>query len=165
MAYYITKRKSATGLKFQEVQKKMDVAFDAQVKLSEEYGFKSWRGASWPICGGFSAVELGLAADTKVWRNVNGEPTEWMPRRTSKAGKEIDAKFKAMPTVSRQELNDCIGWKAPIGWHIGFAARNKIFFGFTTEDKWTLTIPDDCEEVTRTKYRKLFKMEGDKNEG
>ena len=78
--YFITKKDSETGKKFQKIAEKLEVCFENQKALAEKYGFTSWRGEYWVAAGGISSVIFpkGTTVDTKVWKEVrNGE---YMPR-------------------------------------------------------------------------------------
>ena len=158
--YFITKKESETGKKFQKIAEKLEVCFENQKALAEKYGFTSWRGEYWVAAGGISSVIFpqGTTVDTKVWKEVrNGE---YMPRLNIKQGKSIQYDFDQAVTISKKELNACIGWKEGFSEHIGFSKANNEYFGFIIEEDWTdVPIPSDCTEITTSKYRELFKKE------
>lgn len=158
--YFITKKESETGKKFQKIAEKLEVCFENQKALAEKYGFTSWRGEYWVAAGGISSVIFpkGTTVDTKVWKEVrNGE---YMPRLNIKQGKSIQADFDQAVTINKKELNACIGWKEGFSEHIGFSKANNEYFGFIIEEDWTdVPIPADCTEITTSKYRELFKKE------
>ncbi len=81
-----------------------------------------------------------------------------MPKLNSKVGKEIKKRFKEMPVISIDELNQCIGFNGAPFKTIGFAQKNKEYFGFIIDKDWKIKVPKDCEEVTETKYNSLFKI-------
>ena len=158
MMYFITKRTSKTGKKFQKIANKLDVCFENQKALAEKYGFTSWRGAYWVVAGGISSVMFpkGTTIDIKVWKEV--KKGEYMPRLNTKQGKAIQADFDQAVTLSKAELNACIGWEEGFSKSIGFDSSNDKYFGFTLDDDWDdITISADCSEITKTKYRELFK--------
>ena len=157
--YFITEKNSETGKKFQKIMDKLDVCRKDQKALADKYGFTSWRRAYWKAAGGISSVIFpkGATIDTKVWKQIKGKD-EYMPRLNIKQGKAIQADFDQAVTISKAELNACIGWKEGFSKHIGFCKTNNEYFGFTIEEDWTdIVIPSDCTEVTATKYREFFK--------
>lgn len=156
--YYITKKTSDTGKKFAEVNNKMIEAFNSRKEFCVKHDIKTFRGDLWAVEGGLSAIifEDNITIDPKIWKNVNSSKNEWMPRLNTKAGKEFQKKIDLLPTVSRSELNSCINWDGRWS-HIGFQTTNSEYYGFTTNEKWDLTIPEDCEEVTSKRYKELFK--------
>ena len=159
--YFITKKTSVTGKKFQIIADKMNVVQDAQKALAKEMGFKAWRKGYWCFCGGFSSIIFEKAPDEKLWKKVNGN--EWMPRLNSKAGKELEAKLDACPKIKGNEINECIGFKDGFPFKtIGFAMRSKTHFGFVVGENWDVKIPKDCKEVTITKYNSIFKIKTQK---
>lgn len=157
---FITPRDSATGKKFAEIVKKAKQATDAQKAFAKQYKISEWRQAYWSVWGGISAVAFkkGVKVDTTIWRNVNGSKDEWMPRKNTRMGKFIMAEIDALPIVRNNDLSACIGYKNMFN-QIGFNASNKKYFGFSVLEKWKVKIPNDCEEVTTTKYNLLFKEE------
>ena len=156
--YFITKRTSKTGKKFQKIFDRFNICFDSQEALAKKYGFTSWRGGYWVVAGGISSVIFpeDTTVDTKVWKEVrNGE---YMPKLNIKQGKAIQADFDQAITVTKAELNACIGWDEGFSKSIGFDGDNDKYFGFTIDDDWTdIIIPNDCTEITATKYREFFK--------
>lgn len=156
--YFITEKNSETGKNFQKIADKLDVCFENQKALAKKYGFTSWRGAYWVVAGGISSVIFpkGTTIDIKVWKEV--KKGEYMPRLNTKQGKAIQADLEQAITISKAELNACIGWDEGFSKHIGFCKANNEYFGFTIDDDWTdIIIPNDCTEITATKYRELFK--------
>lgn len=153
--YYITKRDSETGKKFQEVEKNSELAFEAQKKMAEKYGFDSWRRSFHVVFGGISSCIFKEAPDPKIWKKVNGN--EFFPKYSSKVGALIAQEFSELPKVHVDTLNKCIGWEGQNFSHIGFSSSNKEYFGFTTNEKWDIAIPEDCEEITYKRYKELFK--------
>ena len=157
--YFITPKDSKTGKKFQQIADKLDVCFENQKALAKKYAFTSWRGDRWVVAGGISSVIFpkGATIDTKVWKQIKGKD-EYMPRLNIKQGKAIQADFDQAITVTKAELNACIGWDEGFSQSIGFNSSNDKYFGFIIDDDWTdIIIPNDCTEITATKYRELFK--------
>jgi hypothetical protein len=156
---FITKKDSETGKKFQVIADKLKEARNAQKQLVEELGFKAWRAGYWLVRSGFSALCSPITKpDPTIWKNVNGSKNEFMPRANRKAGKEIIKKFDAMPVVSSDDLNQCIGFNGAPFSTIGFAfKKNGEYFGFSVKEDWNVQIPEDCLEVTVSHYNDLFK--------
>jgi hypothetical protein len=156
--YFITERNTSTGLKFQALEHRINVATTAQKDFGNKYNFKIYRPSHISVWGGISACVFENAPDEKIWKKVNNSEDEWMPRLNVKAGKEIQKEIDNLPLVSMEELNECIGFDSE-DWtfmtHIGFA-YNDEYFGFSINDKWNIIVPEDCEEVTLTKYKNLF---------
>ena len=153
--YYITKKDSETGKKFQEIAKKRDIAHNEASALAEKYNIKQWRGAYWQVFGGMSSCIFEEKPDTKLWGKgaVDGE---YFPKQNSKAGKAIYKEIDDLTCVERHELNACIGFEGGLS-TIGFSDRNKEYFGFEFDEEWKLEMPKDCEEVLTTRYNELFK--------
>lgn len=153
--YFITKRTSETGKKFQVIEEKVDRIHKQQIALSNEFGFEQWRGHSLYVFGGFSSLIFLEKPDPKIYKLVL-HPNEYMPKRNSKKGKEIDAKLNVGEVVNRKEMNDCVGLNSSFTKCIGYALNNPEYFGFTVKEEWDFTPPADCEEVTSTRYKELF---------
>ena len=154
--YFITKKDSETGKKFQKIVDKFDICFEKQKELAEKYGFTSWRGERWVVAGGISSVVFpkGTTIDAKLWKQVKGKD-EYMPRMNTKQGKAVQADFDLAVTVSKSELNACIGWDEEFS-NIGFDGNDK-YFGFCVSEDCGVIIPKDCEEITTTAYWELFR--------
>jgi hypothetical protein len=153
--FYKTEKSSDTGKKFAEILIKSDLVFEAQKSMCEKYGFKEYRPAYWCVWGGFSSCIFKNPPNIKLWKNVHGEKNEWMPRLTSKEGKQIQAEFSAMPKVQSHELNMCIGFNGAPFKTIGFTHCD-THFGFTVGESWKVKIPEDCTEITKSEYDRLF---------
>lgn len=151
--YYITKKVSETGKKFQAVLALKDKAEQAQKALSEKYGFTQYRPCRFTVWGGFSSCVFKIKPEGKVWKAITLE--EYMPDNRTKIGKGIQAEFDAMPSVSNEELNSVIGFDSFFS-TIGCQWNNGEYFGFSIFEKWGITMPDDCEEVTTKRYKELF---------
>ncbi len=155
--YFITEKESETGKKFQEVLKKKDRAFEERVEFCNKYGFSQFRKAYWSAWGGISScINFDEKVNTKLWKTADHRG-EYMPKLNSKEGKAIDKEIQELTVVSRKELNSCIGFTSAIQHSIGFSAGSDKYFGFSVGEKWKVTPPEDCEEVTTTKYNSIFK--------
>ena len=153
--YFITKRTSETGNKFQKIEEKIDRIHKEQIALADELGFEQWRGHGLYVFGGFSSLVFTEKPDMKIYKLVL-HPNEYMPKRNSKKGKEIDAKLNAGEVVTRKDLNDCVGLNSSFSKCIGLDIHNSEHFGFQVKEEWDFTPPADCEEVTSARYHEIF---------
>lgn len=159
--YFITKKESETGKKFQKIIDKLDICHKDQEALAEKYGFTSFRRAHWEAAGGISSVIFHKCAtvDAKLWKLVNNK-NEYKPRLNTKEGKAVQADFDQATVITKGELNACIGWGEDFINCIGLDWNNDKYFCFKIEEDWTdVPIPSDCTEITTSKYRELFKKE------
>lgn len=155
--YFITKKTSETGKKFQKISEQRKVAFNAQKELANKYGFNTWRSAYWVVFGGMSSCfNFKETPNPKIW-GKGSQNGEYYPKKNSKEGKAIWQEIQDLPNVGIDELNMCIGFDGAPFKTIGYAENNKEYFGFIVDEKWKVKIPKDCEEVTTSKYNGLFK--------
>lgn len=152
--YFITKKDSETGKKFQEIDRRRTECYEGQKAMADEYGFDKWRYGWHVVFGGISACVFNEAPDEKLWKRVKGT-NEWFPRLNVIAGIAIAKRFETLPTVSRFELNMCIGFEDDLN-RIGFAFSNEEYVGIEVDEEWEIKMPKDCKEVTVTKYRSIF---------
>jgi hypothetical protein len=154
--YYITEKSSVTGRKFQALRRKLNAALQAQKVFARKYGFHEWRGATWCCGGGLSSCgKFDTVPDPKIW-GKGTEQGEYYPKASSLAGKAILEEMKQLPRVKFTDVNACIGFDGGIGDQIGFNATNKRFIGIILREEWVIKMPEDCTEVTRTRYLELF---------
>lgn len=156
---FITKKSSETGKKFAEIVERRNACFAAQKKIIDELGATKWRQAYWIAWGGISSIIFPDKnnVNKRIWKNINKSSDEWMPRLNNADGKAIMEKIKSLPTVSVNDLNQCIGFDGAPFKTIGFSSNNKDYFGFLAGEDWGIKIPKDCKEVTVTEYNQLFK--------
>lgn len=162
--YFITKKESETGKKFQKIMDKLKVCLEDQEALAEKYGFTSFRRVRWEVAGGITSVTFHKCAivDVKLWKLVNKGKNEYKPRLNTKEGKALQAEFKQATVITKGELNACIGWGGDFINCIGLDWNNDEYFCFFIEEDWTdVPIPADCTEITTSKYRELFKRKND----
>jgi hypothetical protein len=158
--YLITPHSSETGKRFEALIAKMKACHEAQRELAKQLGFDQWRGGNWTVDSGISSCIFKEAPDPKIWRNVNGYKNEWMPRGNTKAGKELRKLFDALPVIHRVEVNECIGWHEGPFRMIGFdASSHPQFIGIKADEDWNIPIPKDCQEITTSRYNKIFNKE------
>lgn len=161
--YFITKRDSETGKKFQVVEKIYNESWDAQVAMSEKYGFKSWRFAPPAFmgtivsCSGFSEKP-----NPKVWRKTHYGDNEFYPSKASKIGLAIIKDFDAIPKVSANDINMCIGFKGGPQRTLGVCFKNTEYIAFSADEDWKIIIPNDCEEITVTQFNQMFNKQKEK---
>jgi|TARA_R110000751_G_scaffold278735_1_gene381061 hypothetical protein len=158
--YYIVEKTKETGLRFADIIKKKDVAFDETVEASKKHGFNQWRSAHWTVFGGVSSCFFENEPDTKIWKK-NGGKGEYMPKRNTKVGKAISKELNELTAVSIKDLNMCIGFDGAPFKTIGFASNNKDYFGFVVDEEWNVKVPEDCKEVLTSEYREIFKTTKD----
>ncbi|MEH0153682.1 hypothetical protein V6R21_32345 [Limibacter armeniacum] len=155
--YYITEKKTETGKKFQELERRMEQAYDDQIDFCFKYNIKHYRPDDFAAQGGFSSVtfDKDVEVDTKVWKNVYNSSHEWMPKLNTKLGKTIQKEMDECLLIGRKELNQCVGYKGFPN-HIGYSFRNKKYYGFMVSDTFKFDPPKDCKEITFTEYKHLF---------
>jgi len=154
--YFKTKKDSETGKKFQEIVEKKENAFIAQLEFAEKHGFKSWRQAYWAVFGGISSCcDFIKEPDGKIWGKSEAK-NEFFPKKNTKEGKKIYEEIEKLPQVSIREINNCVGFKEKMSKTIGFAWTNDEYYGFVVGDNWDFIVPEDCEEITLSEYKKLF---------
>lgn len=158
--YFITTKDSETGKKFQVIKQKLSESHDAQIAISDKYGFTEWRMCA-PSTQGTICSCKGFAniPDPKVWKKSNYASDEYFPSKQTKAGMEILKDFETIPKVSSDDINQCIGFNEAPFKTIGFDMSNENYFCFSVKEEWNVKIPADCEEITTTKYRNMFKNE------
>lgn len=151
--YYKTKKESATGKRFQAYLIKNEECRAAIVDLAKKHGFSAWRLFDLYLNGYIASVIFDKTPDTKLWLRVANSENEYRPSKRTKAGKLIYQEFENLPKITRDDLNNCIGWTVgPILCpHIGFFEGADFFF-FSTKREWAVTIPDDCIEILESEY-------------
>lgn len=157
--YYKTQKDSETGKRFTEIDERGDICHEALKAFLDKYGFQKYRPSRISHVGGISSCVNPLnPLDPKLWKNSGYGPNEWMPKLNTKEGKAIMAEINGLPIVDIDELNEVVGYEGN-GFkssHIGFSSENKTYYGFILSDKWKVTPPSDCVEITPSEYKKLF---------
>lgn len=154
--YYITKKDTETGKKFQVLQQKLKDIRKKQKEVADKFNLSCWVEKHFQVAGQIWLVSFkeGEEIDLKNWKNHSEK--FYLPKLNTKKGKEIQAEFDNIPIVSWKDLNACIGLKES-SFHIGFEFNNDTYFGFTTKEKWEVEVPADCEEITFTQWKEIFK--------
>lgn len=157
--YYKTSKESETGKKFTELERRGDVCYQALKAFLDKYGFEQYRPSRISHIGGISSCINPLQPlDRKLWRKAGYGINEWMPKLNTKEGKAIMAEIEALPIVDIDELNEVVGYQGN-GFkssNIGFSPKDKSFYGFILSDKWNITPPSDCIEITASEYKTFF---------
>jgi hypothetical protein len=153
--YYITKRDSETSKKLAAVIDQMEAANTASADLCKDLGGESGRIGYWCVAGGISCILFKNPPPKELWKRVEDG---WMPKGNVKEGKKLFARIKELPKVFYQDLNDVLGHKEPFG-HFGYNPLNEEYLGIKISEKWDITMPADCEEVTKTRYQEIFSHE------
>lgn len=151
--YYITDKHSVTGQKIQAIESEVKKCNERAADLAKELGASKWRPMSFSVAGGISALVLENP-DMKIWKKVKNTTNMYTPRANTKAGKKIQTQMSALPTVSREQLNQVIGWDE--GWSVigvNFNPKGNKY-GIDILEKWKIKMPEDCIEVTSTEYKK-----------
>lgn len=148
-----TLRTSITGQKLALIEAELRTCKEAQLALSKELGFATWYADRFAAAGGIEAVLFKDGADIpKHWISRD---SAYYPDKRYKEGKRIQALFDNLPTVSRHELNSCIGYDSV--WNqLGFSYGNPTYFGFFLDEKWAVVVPDDCDEILTSEWKGLF---------
>lgn len=159
--YYITKKDSDTGKKFAEVYAKIEKASDETRALAKELGAKKFCTARWEVSGGLEAVILPSGTDNKALRlnKKFGFDNAYVPNLKTKEGRELKEKIANLFTVSKNELNDVVGYDDGYFSNIGYNIKNPDYYAFMIKEEWKLKMPSDCEEITTTKFNEMFKTE------
>lgn len=151
--YYITEKNSETGKKFQTFYDKRKEIYDKEQELSRKYNFQQWGINGFFIQGKIDFVRFDNEnqVDMKVWKK---DGQNYSPRLNTKKGKEIQADFDQLESLSWNDLNACVGWDT-FAKVIG-TNKSEKYFGFTTMNDWDTPIPADCKEITNTEWKEIF---------
>jgi len=157
---YITLKTSETGKKFMACYEKMIEASIQAKELAISLGAKEWRPLPSMIAiGGISSLIFDNVPDRKIWKNVYGTSNEWMPKLNTKEGRLIHSLIESLPNVPRREIGRCIGFDSCPYKGVGFEIGEGAYIGFSVMEEWNVQVPDDCEEVTTTRYNVLLGKE------
>lgn len=152
--YFTTQKDSATGLKIQDFLKRFEAANDIAEKLADKYGFQEYRTFSRSMITGISSVIFDKEPDLKIWRKVR--ENEYAPILSHKVGKTIKMEFDTIPKIHRRDINDCIGWDGDCLFFIGLNFNSTDYFGIVTNEKWNISMPNDCKETSPEHYALTF---------
>lgn len=153
--YFITEKTTETGKRFELMYENAKIALDTQKQIANELGFKQWRSEFGCFSGGFSSVFFDKKPKSKAWTKWKDSNNEYKLNLATKEGKGIRDRFKLLPKVTNEELNNCIGFKANFLEVIGNAVNDQ-YYGFEVGRNWKWERPNDCTEITETKYCELF---------
>jgi len=162
--YFKTKKESETGSKFHELEERGLACGEAVKQFLDKYHFQCYRPSRISFVGGISACcSPTQIVDRALWKETGTGPEEYMPRLNIKKGKAIMEEIKVLPIVDIDELNKVVGYPGN-GFKsstIGFSGRAacKSHYGFIILDTWNVKVPNDCEEITASEYKKMFLKE------
>lgn len=152
--YFITRKDSETGKKFQALDKRLIERKAAINKLMEKYGLTNVYVERASFGGGIHSVEFKETPDPKLWKKAR--QVGYYPKRT-KEGLAIIKDFCSIPQLSSNDINMCVGFGGAPFETIGYKLTSPgDYFGFEVGDDWKFTPPDDCEEVVSSKYKLIF---------
>lgn len=162
---YITPIKSETGKKFHELKNKIKEVQKAADKEALIFGTDNYYEFRWAICGGIEAIILqnGTLPDGTLPQGLRltkdyTEKNAYVPNLRTKEGKEIKKRWESLPNVTKDELNSIVNHKEKVFSNIGYNFNSDEFVGFIVDEKWNVKVPDDCEEITTTRWNELFKI-------
>lgn len=157
--YYITKKDSDTGKKFMDIVDKIKEASNAAKEEAIRLGAEKFTTDSWHLAGGLTGIILPNRPDNKdlILRKSVKVKNLYVPNRKSKSGRELETKWQQLPVVGKNELNNIINHDDPFS-NIGFNYNHPEYIAFSIMEEWNVTTPDDCEEVTTTKYKEMFNV-------
>jgi hypothetical protein len=153
--FYITKRDSETGIKFQELDNKRIVMYSQMDELQKQVKADSYYTSSSHAFGAIVSFVFEKEPDLKIWK-YSKKDNDYTPRASSKEGKSIKEKMKLIEFISKKELNSCLTDKLLFAKTVGFNWSNADYFGISIREDWCIEMPNDCEEVTTTKYNEMF---------
>lgn len=151
-----TLKTSETGKKFAEIVKLRTETQEAAREIAKEMGFNRWYGSRFAVWGGISKIIFDTDPDISIWKK---EGDAFSPRRNIKEGKKIAQRLDALPVVTVDQLNQCVGYDGAPFNTIGFCSlTNPVYYGFSLADDWKFEKPEDCEEITVSEYNELFNL-------
>lgn len=147
-----THRNGHTGKALQQIEKEIAICEQAQIKLSKEIGFYSWRQAKNVAYGGISCVYFAKPIDPTKWKiRYDG----FYPKRSNRAGKSLEKKFAVLPCLTIESLNKSVGFKGSIFKRVRLSFSNKEYYLFYIGDDWSYDPPKDCLEITKKEFERL----------
>jgi hypothetical protein len=150
--YFKTTKDSETGQKFTLFQDKWNRSKKQVHELLDELNAESARMSSWYLSGGIKSFQFKY--DVEVPQYLKKGKNGHTPRMSTPEGKKLSEKIDSVESVTRMDLNDCIGYD-DIFSTIGFNGDNTEYFLFTVGDDWKVKIPKDCTEILASEYKNL----------
>jgi len=154
---YITEAGSETGKKFQRIVDKRNHVIAQTLLEIRKHGSNNCRSAKEALWGGCSVMLFeGSPPPKNLWKKVEDG---FMPKQSPRAARKIADALARLEVVTPEELNGCVGFTPAFdGEHIGFNhTKGGEYFGFSIDEDADFTPPKDCEEVTVSHFKKLFK--------
>lgn len=155
--YYITKKDSETGKKFQELLDTMRQYRQHAFKIAERFGTTKIVRPGFSIDGGVFAVVEPTIIDDKLIRPLKKFKVKnsYVPNTRTKKGKELQKELDELPVVMTHDLNAVIGWDEAFS-NIGYDYNNPEYFAFSVKESWNIKMPEDCTEITTAQYKEMF---------
>lgn len=161
---YICRRDSETGKKFLELRDRIKLVSEEADKEAKKFGTDEYYSHRWAIEGGIEAIVLnnGTLPDGTIPEGLRqskdfNSDNVFVPNLKTKKGKEIKKRWDSLPNVSKIELNIIVNHKETMFSNVGYNFNNEEYVGFIVGEKWNVKVPEDCEEITVTKWNELFK--------
>lgn len=152
--YFITRKDSETGKKFQALNEKLLEKRAVINKLIEKYGLTNVYVDDPSFGGRIHSVEFKEDPNPKLWKKAR--KVGYYPKRT-KQGIAIIKDFSSVPEISSKDINMCVGFGGAPFNTIGYNLSSPgDYFGFEVADDWKFIQPADCEEVLSSRYREIL---------
>lgn len=158
--YHITKHTSETGKKLLHLRDRVREVRRIEQELADKYGIQKWRASGNPLIAIGGMVSLifkeGVIPDPKLFRKSSKYKGDYVINLKSKEGKKIQREdFDTLPYISCRDVNACVRWKENMG-SIGWNFSNEEYIAIISSEENNIIYPEDCEEITTTKYKELF---------
>ncbi len=152
---------SDTGKKFQALLAKSEECIKVRKDFLLKLNASGYCEDRWAVFGGCEVVCFEETPDLKIWKRIKEVKNGYQPKLTSKKGVEINKEMINLPSVSRNELNSCIGFDDEVFSCIGFNWQHPNYFAVKVDETWDIEeIPSDCEEILYSEYMKMFENNG-----
>jgi len=158
--YHITKHTSETGKKLLHLRNRIRGVRKVEQALADKYQIHKWRESGDPFIAVGRMVSFvfkeGVIPDPELFRKSSKHDGNYVVNLKYKEGKKIyREEFDTLPYISCRDVNACIGWKEDLGC-VGWNFSNKEYIAIKSNEELETVFPEDCEEITLTKYRELF---------
>lgn len=155
---YKTLKTSKTGISFVDLFKQMKEAEKEISAFIEKFGTKEYYRSGNALVG-FHSLKLTGAGEPPLGFRVDKDLTNsFLPALKTKEGREVKKEINALPFISIDGANNCIGWDGKIKnchyGNIGYATNDEYVF-ICAGDDWNIDMPKDCEEITVTEFKRL----------
>jgi hypothetical protein len=154
MAKYKVLSETELFQKLQEFFKLKYEAEDAACKLTEELGAKEFRPSPGGF-GGISSICFENNPDPKSWKNSGIARNEFMPKCSSKSGKEIDEKISKLPRLTYRRLTDLISDEKSPFWCPSVIKTESCFLIHVPDNHNSRLNSNDLIEILDSEYFRL----------